>query len=176
MFSREYQLALPRKEVEEVNNLRDRWRALMDLADQVSVSLPPPPQKKKPSNKNYRRYLYLTLQMLRTISTWEQFSRTENVPKISLLKVENCWKFSTSIFFPTENLCRSIAFHKIFFLRKIFPSGNGPNYKGIRFWHVPSTYIGNHFIFQVQSELMIEKRHIFEQELDKDVKVCTVQF
>jgi hypothetical protein len=41
---------------------------------------------------------------------------------------------------------------------------------------VPSTYIGNHFIFQVQSELMIEKRHIFEQELDKDVKVCTVQF
>jgi hypothetical protein len=51
MFSREYQLALPRKEVEEVNNLRDRWRALMDLADQVSVSLPPPPQKKKPATK-----------------------------------------------------------------------------------------------------------------------------
>jgi hypothetical protein len=38
-ISRDYQLALPRKEVEEVNNLRDRWRNLMDLADQVRDSL-----------------------------------------------------------------------------------------------------------------------------------------
>ena len=38
-FCREYQLALPRKEVEEVNNLRDRWKNLMDLADRVSVFL-----------------------------------------------------------------------------------------------------------------------------------------
>ncbi len=28
-------------------------------------------------------------------------------------------------------------------------------------------------MFQVQSELMVEKRNIFEQELDKEVKVCT---
>ncbi len=39
VHSREYQLALPRKEVEEVNNLRDRWKNLMDLADQVSAFL-----------------------------------------------------------------------------------------------------------------------------------------
>jgi hypothetical protein len=55
--------------------------------------------------------------MLRPISTQEKF------PKISLLKVEN---FQLQNFFPTENLCRPITFYKIFFLRKIFLSGNGP--------------------------------------------------
>jgi hypothetical protein len=31
------------------------------------------------------------------------------------------------------------------------------------------------FSFQVQSTLMVEKRNIFEQELDKEVKVCAVE-
>jgi hypothetical protein len=56
------------------------------------------------------------------ISTQENFPRTENFPKISLLKVEN---FQLQHFFPTENLCRPITFYKILFLRKIFLSGNG---------------------------------------------------
>jgi hypothetical protein len=51
------------------------------------------------------------------------FPRTENFPKISLLKVEN---FQLQNLFPTENLCRPITFYKIFFPRKIFLSGNGP--------------------------------------------------
>jgi hypothetical protein len=62
---------------------------------------------------------------LRLISTEENFPRTENFPKISLLKVEN---FQLQNFFPTENLCRPITFYKIFFLRKIFLSGNGPSH------------------------------------------------
>jgi hypothetical protein len=41
---------------------------------------------------------------------------------MSLLKVEN---FQLQNFFQTENLCRPITFHKIFFPRKIFLSGNG---------------------------------------------------
>jgi hypothetical protein len=57
------------------------------------------------------------------VSTEEKFPRTENFPKISLLKVEN---FQLQHFFPTENLCRPITFYKIFFLRKIFLIGNGP--------------------------------------------------
>ena len=61
--------------------------------------------------------------MLRSISTKEKFPRTENFPKISLLKVEN---FQLQNFFPTKNLCRPITFYKIFFLRKIFLSENGP--------------------------------------------------
>ena len=60
---------------------------------------------------------------LRPISTPENFPRTENVPKMTLLKVEN---FQFQNFFPTGNLCRPITFYKIFFLLKIFPSGNGP--------------------------------------------------
>jgi hypothetical protein len=52
----------------------------------------------------------------RLISTQEKFPRTENFPKISLLKVEN---FQLQNFFPTESLCRSITFYKIFFPRKI---------------------------------------------------------
>jgi hypothetical protein len=58
-----------------------------------------------------------------SISTQEKFPRTEHFPKISLLKVEN---FQLQNFFPTENLCRPITFYKIFFLRKIFLTGNGP--------------------------------------------------
>jgi hypothetical protein len=42
-------------------------------------------------------------------------------PRLSLLKVEN---FQLQNFFPTENLCRTITFYKIFFLRKIFLNGN----------------------------------------------------
>jgi hypothetical protein len=49
------------------------------------------------------------------------FPRTENFPKISLLKVEI---FQLQNIFPTENLCRPITFYKIFFLRKIFLRGN----------------------------------------------------
>jgi hypothetical protein len=60
---------------------------------------------------------------LRPIFTQENFPRTENFPKISLLKGEN---FQLQNFFPTENLCRPITFYKIFFLRKIFLIGNGP--------------------------------------------------
>ena len=59
--------------------------------------------------------------ILRAISTQENFPWTENFPKISLLKVEN---FQLQNFFPTENLCRPIIFHKLFFPRKIFLSGN----------------------------------------------------
>jgi hypothetical protein len=64
----------------------------------------------------------------RTISTQEKFPRTENFPKISLLKFEHfqLQNFFTSKFFPTENLCRPITFYNILFLRKIFLSGNGP--------------------------------------------------
>jgi hypothetical protein len=40
-----------------------------------------------------------------------KFSRTENFPKISLLKVEH---FQFQNFFPTENLCRSMTFYKKF--------------------------------------------------------------
>jgi hypothetical protein len=47
----------------------------------------------------------------------QQFPRTKNFPKISLLKVEN---FQLQNFFPTENLCRPITFYKMFFLRKKF--------------------------------------------------------
>ena len=61
----------------------------------------------------------------RPISTQEKFPRTENVLKMSLLKVEN---FQLQNFFPTENLCRPITFYKAFFLWKIFLSGNGPSY------------------------------------------------
>jgi hypothetical protein len=62
--------------------------------------------------------------LLRPISTQEIFPRPENFPKISLLKVQN---FQLQNFFPTENLCRPIiTFYKIFFMRKIFLSGNGP--------------------------------------------------
>jgi hypothetical protein len=64
-----------------------------------------------------------SLHMLTPISTKEKFPRTENFPKISLLKVEN---FQLQNFFPKENLCRPITFYKIFFLRKIFLSENGP--------------------------------------------------
>jgi hypothetical protein len=49
---------------------------------------------------------------IKAISTQEKFPRTENFPKISLLKVEN---FQLSKLFSD----------KIFFLRKIFLSGNG---------------------------------------------------
>jgi hypothetical protein len=55
--------------------------------------------------------------LLRPISTQEKFPRTENFPKISLLKLEN---FQLQNFFPTESLCRPITFYKFFFLRKIF--------------------------------------------------------
>lgn len=34
--SREYNLCLPRREVEEVDNLRDEWIKLMELAEKVS--------------------------------------------------------------------------------------------------------------------------------------------
>ena len=44
--------------------------------------------------------------------------KSENFPKISLLKVEN---FQFQNLFP-----RPITFYKIFFLPKIFLSGNGP--------------------------------------------------
>ena len=54
----------------------------------------------------------MRLNELNPISTQEKFPWTENFPKISLSKV--------------ENLCRPITFYKIFFLRKIFLSGNGP--------------------------------------------------
>jgi hypothetical protein len=60
---------------------------------------------------------------LSPISTQEIFPRTENLPKILLLKVEN---FQLENVFPTENLCRPITFYKIFSLRKICLSGNGP--------------------------------------------------
>jgi hypothetical protein len=66
-------------------------------------------------------YLSITLfseDVLWPISTQEKFPRTDNFPKISLLR-----EFSTSNFFRTENLCRPITFY---FLRKIFLSGNGP--------------------------------------------------
>ena len=79
---------------------------------------------------NYRVEIYIHL--LRPISTKEKFPRTENFPKISLLKVEN---FQLQNFFPTENLCRPIipVFQKIFFPRKIFLSGNGrPNQEQLR--------------------------------------------
>ena len=56
---------------------------------------------------------------LKAISTQEKFPRTENFPKISRLK------FSTSKFFPTENLCRPKTFYKIFFLRIFNPRANG---------------------------------------------------
>ena len=42
--------------------------------------------------------------------------------KYHCLKVEN---FQLQNFFPTENLCRPMTFHKFFFPRKIFLSGNG---------------------------------------------------
>ena len=67
--------------------------------------------------------LSFPLQVLTPISTQENFPRTENFPKISLLKVEN---FQLQNFFPTENLCRPITFYKFFFPRKIFLSRNGP--------------------------------------------------
>jgi hypothetical protein len=51
------------------------------------------------------------------ISTQEKFPRTENFPKMSLLKVEI---FQLQNFFPTENLCQPIKSYKIFFPRKIF--------------------------------------------------------
>lgn len=38
-LSREFELRLPREEVEEVDKLRDKWQELLDLADQVSVVL-----------------------------------------------------------------------------------------------------------------------------------------
>ena len=34
-FRREYNLCLPRREVEEVDSLRDEWIALMELAEKV---------------------------------------------------------------------------------------------------------------------------------------------
>jgi hypothetical protein len=61
----------------------------------------------------------------------EKFPRTENFPKISLLKVENFQlqnfsdvKFVSANhilqnFLSAENLCRPITFYKIFFRRKI---------------------------------------------------------
>jgi hypothetical protein len=52
--------------------------------------------------------------VLRPISTHEKFPRTENCPKISLLKVENF------------HFCWPITFYKIFFPRKNFLSENGP--------------------------------------------------
>ena len=54
----------------------------------------------------------------RPISCQEKFPRTENFPKISLLRVEN---FQLQNLFP-----RPITFYKIFFLPKIFLIGNGP--------------------------------------------------
>ena len=36
LFCREYNLYLPRKEVEEVDNLRDEWVKLITLAEKVS--------------------------------------------------------------------------------------------------------------------------------------------
>ena len=36
MLFREYKLCLPRREVEEVDNLRDEWVKLMALAEKVS--------------------------------------------------------------------------------------------------------------------------------------------
>ena len=51
------------------------------------------------------------------------YPRTENCTKI--LKVENFQNFNI---FPRENLCRPITFYKIFFLPKIFPSGNQPKH------------------------------------------------
>lgn len=38
-FFREFELRLPRNEVEEVDQLRDKWVELMDLADQVRENL-----------------------------------------------------------------------------------------------------------------------------------------
>lgn len=35
---REYNLCLPRREVEEVDNLRDEWIKLMELAEKVGQS------------------------------------------------------------------------------------------------------------------------------------------
>lgn len=37
--SREYKLNLPRKEVEEVDNLREEWTKLIELAEAVSMEL-----------------------------------------------------------------------------------------------------------------------------------------
>ena len=56
------------------------------------------------------RPLECTVSLHRTDFTWS-------------LKVEN---FQLQNFFPTEKLCRPITFYKIFFLRKMFLSGNGP--------------------------------------------------
>ena len=60
----------------------------------------------------------------------------------------------------------------------IIPVGNWPKFRlELRFqwnffaWDV--SCFRESFIFQVQSELMVEKRNIFEQELDKEVKVYT---
>ena len=36
LLCREYNLCLPRREVEEVDNLRDEWIKLMELAERVS--------------------------------------------------------------------------------------------------------------------------------------------
>jgi hypothetical protein len=49
---------------------------------------------------------------IKSISTQEKFPRTENFPKMSLLKVEN-FQLQKD-FFPTENLCRPITCYKIF--------------------------------------------------------------
>jgi hypothetical protein len=54
---------------------------------------------------------------VKPISTQEKFPRTENFPKMSLLKVEI---FQLQNFFPTENLCQPIKLYKIFL------SGNEP--------------------------------------------------
>ena len=37
-LDREYNLCLPRREVEEVDNLRDEWIKLMELAEKVCCS------------------------------------------------------------------------------------------------------------------------------------------
>jgi hypothetical protein len=70
-------------------------------------------------------YYTATNTPLRPISIQENFPRTENFPKISLLKVEN---FQLQNFFPTENLCRPITFYKTvtFFYGNIFCSGKIP--------------------------------------------------
>ena len=60
---------------------------------------------------------------LRPIYTQEKFPRTENVPKIRLLKVEN---FQLQNFFPTEICVGQYHILQMFFLRKIFLSGNEP--------------------------------------------------
>ena len=101
---RQYELNLPRKEVEEVNNLRERWSNLMALAEQVIL-----------------------------------------------------YEINGSL---AEKFCKRLQYSN--FKNKI---------KNKRI--SSDTFLILH-LTQVRYELMVEKRNIFEQELDKDVKVGTI--